>query len=270
MHFNLFSYGAILSPSAASSDLQVLLDDSALRIACRPAPQDTGAAIIAFAGVQGAFGGIPAEEFATSLQRTGTPHHAWFVVDKTRGWYNQTSTRIEAILARELAGRRIITLGNSMGGFGALLFGEKFGAATTLAICPQYSLDPALVPFESRWREFAAAVPYFRHPVCLTEQPSPATTRLVLAGAAHDADMNHARLIQARLGPQDGVFALRDCGHDVAQVLKRSGALTALLDAILAPTAGRRRVAAVLDKYGLAYDVLEAARNGSSDVSKSG
>ncbi len=255
-------------PSPAG-DIDVLFDDDTLRIACRRAPGDTDLAVVAFAGVQGAFGGIPVEEFASSLGRATTPHDAYFVIDKTQGWYNQTSANIDAVLRGQLARRRIVTLGNSMGGFGALLFGDRLGAFATLAICPQYSIVGALVPFETRWRDFATAIPVIRHTTCLPEPRSETVRRLVLAGGGHNADMAHARLIHGCMGARDGIFALPH-GHDLAQVLKRHGALSPLLEAVLRPEADHAAVADVLDAAGLDYDFWDAPWKGPGDASGAG
>jgi pimeloyl-ACP methyl ester carboxylesterase len=248
-------------------DVQTLVDTSTLRIALRRSAVATDVTAVAFAGVQGAFGGIPVEEFAGSLGRSATPHDAVFVIDKTRGWYNETVPDIGAVLAPHLAGRRVVTLGNSMGGFGALLFAERLNAAAALAVCPQYSIASDLVPFETRWRDFAAAIPVFRYPTCLPARPS-AATRIVLAGAGHDADMAHARLIHRRLRTGDAVFALKPCGHDVAQVLKQQGILSAILDAVLTVGGAGNAIAAVLNAGAIDYELW--ARKGSREASKSG
>ncbi len=262
VYFNPFASDIMTSP-----ELQVLFDSPALRIACRPSEVETDRTVVAFAGVQGAFGGIPVAEFAGALGRSPMPHDAVFVVDKTRGWYNTTAPDIEAVIAPRLAGRRVVTLGNSMGGFGALLFGERLGAESALAICPQYAIGADLVPFETRWRDFAAAIPVFRHPACLPDRSAGGTTRLVLVGADDETDMAHARLIRDRLDAEDGLFVLKGCGHDVAPALKRSGALAAVLDAVLAPGGGRDAVAAALGAAALDYRLWA---NGASDASKSG
>jgi len=251
-----------------SCDIEILVDTPALRVARRRSAAAADVAAVAFAGVRGAFGGIPVEEFAGSLGRIQTPHDAFFVIDKTRGWYNETGPDIDAVLTPRLAGRRVVTLGNSMGGFGALLFGERLKAKGVLAVCPQYAIAGDLVPFETRWRDFAAALRVIRYPACLPERPSAATARLVLAGAGHEADMAHARLIHQRLGAGDGVFALKACGHDVAQILKQRGLLTPILDAVLTAGDSKSAVAAVLDAAGVDYELW--AKNGSSEASKSG
>jgi hypothetical protein len=49
---------------------------------------------------------------------------------------------IEAVRARTL-GRRIVTYGNSQGGYAALKFGGALGADLAVAFCPQWSINPA-------------------------------------------------------------------------------------------------------------------------------
>ncbi len=53
---------------------------------------------------------------------------------------------------------RVMTYGSSMGGYAALRFADAAGANAVLAISPQYSIDPAKVPFETRWLQDARRI----------------------------------------------------------------------------------------------------------------
>lgn len=244
--------------------METVIDTPDLRIAHRPGGD--GEAVLAFAGVQGAFGGVPVAEFAASLAKAAVHPEVWFVIDKTRSWYNRTAETIVDILAPRLAGRRVVTLGNSMGGFGALLFGGRLDAAVAVAFCPQYSIDRRIAPFEERWDEFIAAIDDIRYPVCLAEDASADCRRLVFVGDRQTADLNHARLIRAHMAAADGVFVVRNCRHDVAQVLKQQGLLAPVLEAAMA--ADRDAVATCLKEGGVAYDLWR--NQGSTEASKSG
>ena len=75
------------------------------------------------------------------------------VVNARNRWYHEPDWR-HAIAAAHTAARgyrRVVTYGASMGGYAALRFSRDLGAATALALSPQYSRDPNKVPFERRW-----------------------------------------------------------------------------------------------------------------------
>lgn len=65
--------------------------------------------------------------------------------------YSDAETAGRALGRAAAAFDYIVTYGASMGGYGALLFARHAGAHMTLAISPQYSMDPAKAPFEHRF-----------------------------------------------------------------------------------------------------------------------
>ena len=101
---------------------RVVFEDDSLRITHRAGSAPDGDVVIAFAGVGNALQGVAHEEFARTLSEPDAMKEAYFVVDKQRTWYNATADAIESVLSPLVAGRRVLLLGNSMGGFGALLF----------------------------------------------------------------------------------------------------------------------------------------------------
>lgn len=76
------------------------------------------------------------------------------VRDPSGSWYNAglpgVGDRLEDIAAAiecelaQLGAKRVITLGPSMGGYAAILFGCMLGAERAIALAPQTLLDPAL------------------------------------------------------------------------------------------------------------------------------
>ena len=76
-------------------------------------------------------------------------------------WYQHDE--INAALAAIRAatpGARLAGYGGSMGAYAAVNFANDLGLVSLLAICPQYSLQPAKVPFERRWLAEAAAIDF--------------------------------------------------------------------------------------------------------------
>jgi hypothetical protein len=59
-------------------------------------------------------------------------------------------------------GFRLIGYGGSMGGFAVINFAQDLGLACLVAVIPQFSIDQARAPYETRWRAEAARIA-FRH-----------------------------------------------------------------------------------------------------------
>ncbi len=78
-------------------------------------------------------------------------------VAKGPNWYPVPNVALaikacEQILANF---KEIVTYGGSMGGYAALKYSRRLGAVATIAMCPQWSLDPdECGGFDSGWRKF--------------------------------------------------------------------------------------------------------------------
>jgi len=72
--------------------------------------------------------------------------------------YEDSPAAARAIRAHVAPASRVITYGTSMGGYAALMFSGDVGADLALSFSPQFSVDGAKVPFETRWRDDAEAI----------------------------------------------------------------------------------------------------------------
>lgn len=75
------------------------------------------------------------------------------VMGRQEDWY-QYAEMPEALASVRHAvsgAERVMAYGSSMGGYAAIRFADAAGANATLALSPQYSIDPAKAPFEQRW-----------------------------------------------------------------------------------------------------------------------
>ncbi|MDB5398321.1 MAG: hypothetical protein QOD93_589 [Acetobacteraceae bacterium] len=185
--------------------------------------------IVAFTGVQQRMGGVPFE-FHKSLG--GGDAKVLFVRDTGQRWYQY---EIETILgaarrirdiAASLGTTRLSCIGNSMGGFGALMFGGLCAADAILAFAPQTTILPqqTLAMGDHRWLEYQAKIEAYPLPD-LNALPS-ATGRVTICQGVDDVlDTAHAE----RLSWANERIILADCGHNVARTLKDRGELTALI-----------------------------------------
>ena len=75
------------------------------------------------------------------------------VVPAGNHWYQYPEMPEAARAIRDIAAGydRVVAYGSSMGGYAAIRFGGVAGASAALALSPQFSVDPAVVPFETRW-----------------------------------------------------------------------------------------------------------------------
>ncbi len=205
---------------------------------------DSRTLLIAFGGLQGELG-MPVFEFFKSTR--DLPVKRLFVRDLRQAWYHRGLSGEERALAdvaatlRELIARehveRLVTVGNSAGGYAALVFGTILGADVALAFSPQTVLDLHVwAQFEDRrwedelrplidagvldasWSDLRTALPAARRGATRYEVFFDETNRL---------DRLHAE----RLAGLDGVRLYRFArgGHMVSLALRRSGALDRLL-----------------------------------------
>lgn len=121
---------------------------------------------------------------------------AVYIENDSPDWYQTPDffPAMEAIRAAT-SGRAKITYGSSMGGYGALLGAGAVGADRALALCPQYSIEAKVVPFERRFRPHADRLGAFRHR--LDQHMSHDVDYTVVFDPFHNADHKHADLIQS-------------------------------------------------------------------------
>lgn len=151
---------------------------------------------------------------------------------KRRDWYRDAETiraledlRDDGFFRRFPA---VSMYGSSMGGFGALAFAPLAPGCTVMAFAPQRSLDPALCPFESR----------YRHARLTTDWSLPfgdAAIGLKAASRAYIAydptlpdDVQHAQALDA---PNVTFLPMRHMGHKLPPGLLKMGLLKTISQA---------------------------------------
>jgi hypothetical protein len=226
--------------------MQTILETDALRIRYRPG--QSRVLFVSFTGVLHGMGGIAVDEFAGS----GRGHHCLFVSDLQRTWYNGEGIAAAICVAvrqkvDELHIRRIVTIGNPMGGFGAILFARLIGAQTAIAFSPQLSFHKDIVPGEDRWDEYRAGITTWQFPTALPF--APATRYFIFSG--HDPmEMQHTRLFPTARNV--AIFLLAG-GHTVAQKIKDAGQLASVIGIcarwpmFVARSAVRRKLGKIAD-----------------------
>ena len=76
------------------------------------------------------------------------------IISQSRNWYQSADMSKAISVVQELTKQheKVITIGSSMGGFGVLTFSNLLNADYAISISGQYSIDPKIMPNESRWQ----------------------------------------------------------------------------------------------------------------------
>ena len=183
--------------------------------------------------------GRPPRSFEWCDLLAGLPCGRLYLRDTSQLWFQHgalgagtTPEELTSFIVTVAKGRPILTLGSSMGGFAALLYGALAGARSVLAVSPQTSIHPATRPVtEHRYLEVMDAA----H----AEGPFPDVLPLYLAGGGargarllYGADVSIDRRHAERLLGVPGVTVEphENGGAALAYALLRHGKLLPLVE----------------------------------------
>lgn len=151
--------------------------------------------------------------------RRGFTHLA--LQSRDNDWYINPETETFAACLRDFAadfGPRT-AFGFSMGGYGALRFSHDLGLDQLIAVSPQVSIAPEVVPYDRRFRLEAAG--FDTRLGDLTRHARPALQGVVLYDPFRRADRINAAMI-ARLFPRLALCRLGFGGHPATQVIRET------------------------------------------------
>lgn len=181
--------------------------------------------VVCFSGVGTERHEAPPFELINSAT-VGGRHSALFVSDPTRSWLNAPKL-LESILEQVKLAQRMfgtnktVAIGNSMGGFMALELARHVELAAVLALAPQFSVDPEVVPDETRWRYFRRRIASFDVP-CIEKLPQDRGIYYVVHGGTADEHM-HWHRFPAQTNLKHFVMPRRN--HNLARVIRARGML---------------------------------------------
>lgn len=204
--------------------------------------------VVAFAGLKGYLGGFPAFEFRNILASVDVK--SAFLRDHYAAWYHRgvvdVGPDVDAVVAwlrrLEDEAERIVMIGNSAGGYAALLFGALLGREAH-AFSPQTFIDPELLREigDGRWDEeldpLLASGRFDRRYADLSPVlAASAGTFAIYYGALNDLDTKHADHVR----DLDNVtaHAIEDSDHRVVRALRDSGWLHRFLLGMAEPRIG--------------------------------
>ena len=139
--------------------LQTVYEDSLIKISVIENSNDR--TILCFTGVGHALGGIDvqSEEFINASTQATTI----FIIDKERSFGNNLDFDLIAnVIYPYIQGEKLYSLGNSMGGFLAILATKFFDIDVAIAFAPQYSVSKKVFPHEKRWDVYVNNIKFFK------------------------------------------------------------------------------------------------------------
>lgn len=204
--------------------------------------------VLACSGVGTQRSEMPPFEFVKAASGGGE-HSVLFVSDITRSWLNAPDLQERIVeqmeaLREEMSPRRVVAMGNSMGGFMALNISRVIPLDVTIAFTPQYSVDPAVVPEEKRWKAFRGKITDFK--VSRVEDlPADRGQHYVFHGGEWAEYIHWSRFpVQENL--RHYIFPSED--HNIARSLKKQRLLEPIINACIE---GRpRRLRELIRKAG--------------------
>ena len=174
---------------------------------------------------------------APSRQFAAAGFDQLMIATRDNDWFINPDTRALEDACRSLRGSygAAQALGFSMGGFGAFRLARALRLGHVVAVSPQVSIAPAVVPFETRYqREARSFDPALGDMTALYD---PGLSGDILIDSFNLNDLTHARMLQV-LFPRVRLVRLPGGGHPCTRTLRtarRAGLVQALA---LDPAAG--------------------------------
>lgn len=214
-------------------------------------PGSTHRMVVVFTGMKSEFGGQPLDEFAGSASCRGE-NNVLFVTDRKATWFAAPGLWRKIVrMVKELRASEgiaeIATLGNSMGGYGAMLLPRDVRVRRAIGFAPQITMDRSLL-VDARWPDVQkryGALPVRSIADTVGENR---TQYYALAGGNCPEDIAHLNLLPEHKRMHRWV--LPQGRHNLARSLKDAGVLHDVVSAIIR---GRKaRVETLLETYAQA------------------
>ena len=184
--------------------------------------------LIAFTGIGHAMGGINVqrEEF---FSQHALGMVIW-ITDKRRSWGNNLKVeRISNAIKNLCSEREIFLIGNSMGGFLAILFSRALNARKVMAFVPQFSVSPNIVPTEKRWMEYRKGIKNIIYED-LSKSFSDDIDYVLLMGSGGAEEIHYQKFACLSQKPNLQLFKFLDATHNVAMHFKDLNILNQCID----------------------------------------
>jgi pimeloyl-ACP methyl ester carboxylesterase len=199
--------------------------------------------VVVFTGMKLAFGGAEPAEFAESASARGE-NSVLFVTDRRATWYAAPglwwrTLKLIRYLRNSEGLTELVTLGNSMGGYGALLLSRDLRVSRAIAFAPQVTMDPAVLQ-DDRWPDIKGRYGALPERSVAETIGKGRTQYYMIAGEDCPEDMAHLALVAD--SPRIHRYVLPGAKHNPARVLKNAGILPDVINALIRGRRGRAEI----------------------------
>ncbi len=218
---------------APAVEMEVIERDDVLCLRRYPGRQKR--LVVVFGGAKLPRDGSLRNEFLHTVSHNGK-NPVLNVQDMKCTWYSGAGLvdRITAGIkaeAERVEAEEIVTLGNSMGGFGAILFARELPVARALALSPQISMHPEVID-ETRFDEYLADFGPQQAARSVAEIiPEVPTEVTVVFGTGSKYDNAQAALLAP--SPNLRLSHVARSGHNTAEWLKKHDLLAPLVRSVI-------------------------------------
>lgn len=162
------------------------------------------------------------------LQASGIS--AIHVLGRGNDWYQYPDIFAAAAVVRAaIAGAtRRVAYGSSMGGYAALRLADAVGADAVFALSPQWSIDPAIAPWENRWLQDAHRIRWMS---ALDGPLRCAASSVLVYDPRQPHDRRHAEQIAGDVAAH--LLPVPYCQHPATTFLAETGLLGMMLGDML-------------------------------------
>lgn len=210
-----------------NKDYKSLYEDEFIKVVQLPGCRKK--CMVSFTGIGHSLGGIDLQ--SPEFTKSSTQYNKLFIIDKNRSWGNAIDwQKLEKILHGHIQDADTTMLGNSMGGFLAILSAHRFNAKNVIAFAPQWSIDPDIVPTENRWWKYRKSINQIIYRD-LSKSFNPKTQYDIFFGGGPE-DAKHIQFFPGHLRNVN-VNVIPGCDHNVAAYLKERGTLYSTIEACL-------------------------------------
>ena len=124
---------------------------------------------------------------------------------------------------------QITSYGSSMGGYGAILAAKTLKASLCVALSPQFSIDPKVVPFERRYLDYAKVTGPFLHDV--TAEVDQSCDYVIAYDPLHGRDRRHVSILSQCFHCVE--LPVYCGGHGILNLLKQADGLNSVADLLV-------------------------------------
>ncbi len=165
-------------------------------------------------------------------------NHVLFINDRERSWYSAPGQRdrIAGIVSRFVASHGISetwAIGNSMGGYGAILFSDRLGISQVVAFVPQLLMTSEVLSLPN-WADYLAPIRDGVEPDLVPIIAAADCRFHIVTGDRFDDDILHMGHLRKTLPdtPKVRIVVAPGQSHYIARWLKDQGQLARLVAAL--------------------------------------